>query len=225
MSSSVDTELPSLKLDLVHDDRSRLWQKSKEAFRYIYEYYRDKADWFLKADDDTFVIVENLRYMLQKFKPTDPIYFGSQLKKEDLKHIIHSKNEKFVSGGAGYVLSRNALTRLVNIALQGKSKHGECNYTKNMGNEDIEIGRCLESVDVHVGDTKDNFGRSRFHREPPTHTSYFNKWSAKKGMTCCSDRAISFHHLSPAMMAVLEYLIYDLKLDGHDSDLLINSKP
>ena len=174
MSSSVDLELPSVKLNLVQDDRQRLWQKSKEAFRYIYKYYRDKADWFLKADDDTFVIVENLRYMLQNFQPADPIYFGSPLKEEDLKRIKHSKNEKFVSGGAGYVLSRNALTRLVDIALKGKSKHGQCHYTKNMGPEDIEIGRCLESVDVHIGVSKDKIGRTRFHREPPTHTSYFN---------------------------------------------------
>ena len=50
MSSSDDPQLPTIKLNLIKDHRMRLWQKSKEAFRYVYEHYRDKADWFLKVD-------------------------------------------------------------------------------------------------------------------------------------------------------------------------------
>ena len=32
-----------------------------QAFDYVYKYHKADADWFLKADDDTFIIVENLR--------------------------------------------------------------------------------------------------------------------------------------------------------------------
>ena len=56
-------------------------------------YFRDQADWFMKADDDTYVIVENLRYMLQSHKPTDPIYFGCKF-----KPIV---KQGYMSGGAG----------------------------------------------------------------------------------------------------------------------------
>ena len=99
----MDPKLPSVKLDLVHDDRSRLWQKSREAFRYIYKHYRDQADWFLKADDDTFVVMENLRYLLRDHQPTDPVYFGYRLQKEDLIKLPDNiSDHDFASGGAGY---------------------------------------------------------------------------------------------------------------------------
>ena len=41
---------------------------------------RNEADWFVKADDDTFMVIENLRHMLQPYPKSMPIFFGCKFK-------------------------------------------------------------------------------------------------------------------------------------------------
>lgn len=49
----------SIKLG-VEEGPDNLWAKTKKAYQYVCENHPNDADWFLKADADSFVIMENL---------------------------------------------------------------------------------------------------------------------------------------------------------------------
>lgn len=78
-SSLEDMHLPTITLN-VTEGRKYLWGKTKAAFKYVYKNHFDNADWFLKADDDTYVVLENLRYFLMDKNWTVPVYYGCKFK-------------------------------------------------------------------------------------------------------------------------------------------------
>lgn len=57
-----------------------LWAKNQAALRYLHQHHSATHHWFLKADDDTYVILENLRHFLKEKNTSDPIYYGVKFK-------------------------------------------------------------------------------------------------------------------------------------------------
>ncbi|XP_066250492.1 glycoprotein-N-acetylgalactosamine 3-beta-galactosyltransferase 1-like isoform X3 [Euwallacea similis] len=104
-STQEEPVLPAIKFN-IPEDRAHLWGKTKAALKYIYENYQGQYDWVYKADDDTFAVMENLRYLLHYSNPSEPVYYGCRLK-------LRREGLDYMSGGAGYVLSRETLRRFV----------------------------------------------------------------------------------------------------------------
>ncbi|OWF41079.1 Glycoprotein-N-acetylgalactosamine 3-beta-galactosyltransferase 1 [Mizuhopecten yessoensis] len=209
ISSTSNTSFPTVGLN-VSEGRDHLTEKSMQAFKYVYDKHFNDADWFLKADDDTYVILENLRYLLKSHSHEKPVYFGH--------HFRPLVKQGYHSGGAGYVLSKEALRRLV-------LKGNDTNLCRKAGaNEDVEIGRCMENLGVRIGNSTDALGRTRFHCfSPQTHISgNFPRWfydydifhGKNKGVDKISDYAISFHYIEPMRMYDLEFFIYHLRPYG-----------
>uniref|UniRef100_A0A7E4VSA9 Glycoprotein-N-acetylgalactosamine 3-beta-galactosyltransferase 1 n=1 Tax=Panagrellus redivivus TaxID=6233 RepID=A0A7E4VSA9_PANRE len=216
-TNSTDYDLPIVELE-IPDGRNSLWGKTKAAHQYIYDNELDNYDWFLKADDDTYVIMENLRFMLLAHEPSNPIYFGCKFKP--------FTKQGYMSGGSGYVLSREAVKLFVE---DGLTNPKYCTK-QNGGNEDVEIGKCLEKVNVTAGDSRDAKGRHRMLPfRPELHISGGNgtmpKWFYQyiyypyhDGTECCSDYAISWHYVNREWMHTLDNMFYHIKPVGTIDD-------
>ncbi|XP_023167751.1 glycoprotein-N-acetylgalactosamine 3-beta-galactosyltransferase 1-like [Drosophila hydei] len=127
------------------------WQQMRAQLEYVYKYHFDEGDWFLYINDDNYVMVENLRYMLHTYSPEELIYFGCKLRSET--------NQAYMYDRSGIVLSSAALSQFVLRAMPNQTicspdPQGYAPYE--------ELGRCLSNVNVLPGDSRDHLGYHRF---------------------------------------------------------------
>ena len=132
----------------LEDKYSLLTDKVYLTIKYIYEKYNN-YDWYLKADDDTFIFINNLRNFLADKNSSQPVTYGY-----DFKVIVDSG---YHSGGAGYVLSKEAMLRL------GKKLSENYKFCPNTGTEDVDVAKCLRLLKVYPNSSIDNSQRERFH--------------------------------------------------------------
>jgi glycoprotein-N-acetylgalactosamine 3-beta-galactosyltransferase len=126
----------------------RLTDKVFLTFKYLYKRY-NYYDWYLKADDDTWIFVDNLRKFLANKNASTPVTYGY-----DFKVIVENG---YHSGGAGYVLSNEALNRI------GNALNNNYSFCQNTGTEDVDVARCLRKLKVYKNSSLDDLGRERFH--------------------------------------------------------------
>lgn len=123
--------------------------------------------------------MENLRFFLHEYPPEAPIYFGCKFGQHvpqviDINSITAPINilyefvllllQGFMTGGAGYVLSKEALTRFATEAYDNSEICDELEVY-----EDVQLGKCLSNVGVIAGDSRDALGKECFVPMAPIH--------------------------------------------------------
>ena len=126
-----------------------------------------------------------------------------------------------MSGGASYVLSKEALRRFV---MKGIT-NCPVRYRKPDKPEDVNLGlyfnlvdaqfysflpgNCMHQLNVTFGDSRDDKKLRRFISTNPNDT--FHRRIMDKKTSCCSDTIISFHYVSPPMLYALYFMVYHIK--------------
>lgn len=150
--------------------------------------------------------------------------------------MCSGNKQSFVSAyntGPGYVLSRSSLKSLVEDGfIKNKS---ECNIERGQV-EDVEIGRCLESTGVRAGDARDTKARPKFLPLSPLelisgppigknqwlyHYAFYDPPQVGREL-CCSDEPISFHYIEPKLMYFIDWLLYDVKSNNNNNNIVHN---
>uniref|UniRef100_A0A914WEK5 N-acetylgalactosaminide beta-1,3-galactosyltransferase n=1 Tax=Plectus sambesii TaxID=2011161 RepID=A0A914WEK5_9BILA len=193
------------KIELyMKESYENLWEKTKLAFRYIHENYKDQFDWIFKVDDDSYVIMENLRLFVNSKSQEDPHFYGCQ----------YQALGGYNSGGPGYVMSALNLNKLIQSFSMPQCSQGSA------GAEDVEVANCLRLVGISPGDSRDaqrfrfspfKLENTMFHETLHSRYNWFWGFTAhklQKGFECCSDEHISFHYIEPNEMRIMELSIY-----------------
>ena len=234
MSSAEDPELDTIALP-GNEGLQYLWPKTKEAFKYIHENHLNEADWFMKADDDAYMIMENVRHLLYQYRPQTALYFGHRF-------VGNKSLNGYMQGGA-YILSRKAVEKFVKLAPSCPRRHkgyaedlylGKVNQTANIPKKSRSLicdltGNCLTNTSIFV-DTRDNFEQARFLMFGVER--YYkiygpDDWFVEKAfydvrrdtLDCCSDTPVGFHYIKNVHeIFLLEYLIYNVHPFGRDKN-------
>jgi glycoprotein-N-acetylgalactosamine 3-beta-galactosyltransferase len=190
------------------EHRKHLSEKVLLALLHIHQYYGNDYDWFFKGDDDTYVIVDNLRHFLRRRSSNHSFYYG---------YVAKTHDRLYPSGGAGYVLSQCALKQFAEQILVDVDQRRRCRFDRA---EDINLAYCLARIGIFVVNARDNEQLETFH--PMTFEQHFlgkfTRWIEMNAQfpqrhadKCCSSLTISFHSLSIDELRMMDFLLYRLR--------------
>eukprot|EP00035_Acanthoeca_spectabilis_P026717 m.463945 g.463945 ORF g.463945 m.463945 type:complete len:505 (-) comp23235_c0_seq1:81-1595(-) len=193
-----DSSIPARVLDLDGpESRTQLWNKSKIAWMHMYREYLHAAEWFVKADDDTYLSMNNLHDFLSVFDPLNRHMFGR------IFRLGGRPARTYVSGGSGIILSRGALAALGEAV---NATNGSVWGPKLHGPEDLQTADTLKTLGITPGRALDSKGRQLFlplgpqyewGRSKKDKPTWFDKYTVdtKPGPECCSERWIASHYV------------------------------
>ena len=202
-------------IDLPHEgpeSYDNMWMKTRSIWSYIHDHYLDDYDSFLLCGDDTHVIVENLRILLDVMNvhpDTEPLFLG---------HWIAHMDNYYIGGGSGYVFNRYVVRILVEQIFP------VCRVHTAISAEDRMISVCLRSFGIVGNHSVDVHGAQLFHgMNPqfiatyrgnhgffkPTYDLWGRHYGYKVGPALVSPQSVTFHLFkTPAMMKRHHAILY-----------------
>lgn len=138
-SEGSDTSIPIPIVALKNvDDSYPPQKKSFMMLKYMHDYYLDKYEWFMRADDDVYIKSEKLESFLRSLNSSEAIFLGQtgMGARDELGKLALEPGENFCMGGPGVIMSREVLKRMV-------PHIRECLQEMYTTHEDVEVGRCV----------------------------------------------------------------------------------
>ena len=113
-------------------------KKSFLVLKYMHDLYLDQFEWFVRADDDVYIVGDKLAKFLVSVNSSKVYYIGhsGQGRKHEKGKLGLFDNKTYCMGGPGVIISRTTLAKVaphISYCLQ--------NLYSN--HEDTEIGRCI----------------------------------------------------------------------------------
>eukprot|EP00056_Hartaetosiga_gracilis_P006611 m.98188 g.98188 ORF g.98188 m.98188 type:complete len:773 (+) comp12513_c0_seq1:188-2506(+) len=190
------------------ENRQFLWRKSVMSWSYMYTHLLDEFDWFVRADDDSFLNIDNMRSMLKEYNATEKHFLGRRLKID---------RDDFYSGGPGTIVSQGALK-----ALGDAMKENILDIAANHDTfaDDAELAVALKNIQIFPEDSRDEHQLERFTTlslidERSTYRAGFpngfwyfdySYYSPKEGADGVSRNWVGSHYNTPQEMFMLKGL-------------------
>ncbi|KAL7063628.1 hypothetical protein AAHC03_0919 [Spirometra sp. Aus1] len=203
LSNQDDPSIPAIKT--VSNDQMQF--QVIDGLLFSYRYNLSDFDYFIKTEDDAYIIPENLRFLLRGFDPSDRIMVGHTPQPNDVQTNM--------SDHVDYVLSRGALSAVA----QGVQNNVPDCRVSNL-REDLAMAKCAQAVGVRSIRSVDEQGKQCFHSVAPSVLANYtvfkkgmSKWARSPGVNATdpneySDHSALFQHVPEEEMYVLEYLVY-----------------
>ncbi|XP_017493245.1 PREDICTED: glycoprotein-N-acetylgalactosamine 3-beta-galactosyltransferase 1-like [Rhagoletis zephyria] len=140
-----------------------------------------------------------------------------------MQYSLCLNSKVYMSGGSGYVLSRESLRRFVESAIVNNTG---CDVINDAQPEDWAMGRCLRAVNVTAGDSRDTHGEIRFYpfeAHVVLLATYlqddfwffdYSFYNPRACRDCLSKYPVAFHYISPELMYLYEFFAYEFR--AHD---------